>query len=131
MGQKNDFYTQIKEKSDIFLLNELQFRSRESFIIFSSRTGSDYIKNTCKKIPASSLHKNNAWASNPTPSGKDKLKSTIATWRMQLKLKRWLSCCKIKNRVRRQKVECYERNPSVVEAHRLSLKKARSKQKAL
>ena len=67
LGQKSAFYTELKNESDVLLLNELQFRNRDSFIVFSSRTQSDYILKACKKFPANSLHENNAWASDFTP----------------------------------------------------------------
>jgi hypothetical protein len=131
IGEKNDIFTHIHNESDVLLLNELQFRSRESFIVFSTENQSDYVKSWCKKIPANSMHQNNSWTSPPIPSENDELKSTHVTWRTQANFTNWLSCSKIKRRVTKREVECHDRNPDIVMAHRLFIEKARSKRKPI
>jgi hypothetical protein len=127
MGPRKKTYTKLMEPKDILLLNELQFRNRGSFVVFPHSLQSEYVQKECKKFPPNSLHKNNSWASDFTTTEREKVKSTVAIWRRQNKLNRWLSCCKIKSRVRQQKVECYHRNPGIVQAHQLFMEELRSK----
>lgn len=126
-GDKKSQFSFLDRLSDILLLNELQFRSRDSFIVYDSSDQTDYVINSCKKFPESSLHQNRVWASKPEPSGSDKFKSTHVTYRTQLNFNYWLSICKIKRRASKKPIECYDRNPVIVEAHREFIEKLRAR----
>jgi hypothetical protein len=127
VGVKRLPHSEVENKSDIRILNELQFRNRDSFIVFPLTSQALYIQQQCHKIPASSLHQNHAWSSSPTQSGTDEMKSTHAVWITQVRMKEWLSVSKIKRRIRKQAVECHDRKPEVVEAHKLFIENARAR----
>jgi hypothetical protein len=132
-GDKKSHFNYVDEITDILLLNELQFRSRESFVVYDSKNLTDYVIKSCEKFPGSSLHQNRSWASKPEPSGNDELKSTHVNYRTQLNYNRWLSMSQVKRRIRKKTVECYDRNPMIVQGHREFIEKyrARAKQEAL
>lgn len=132
-GDKNSHFSFVDELTDVLLLNELQFRSRESFVVYDSKAQTDYVIKSCEKFPGSSLHQNRSWTSKPEPSGNDELKSTHINYRTQLNFNHWLSMSKIKRRMSKKAIECYDRNPIIVEDHRqfISELRGRAKQKTI
>jgi hypothetical protein len=131
MGCKRHHYSSIQNESDVHILNELQIRSRGSYIVFPSASQSASIRMRCNKYPESSLHQNHAWSSEPVASGSDQMKSTHAVWRTQAKIQTWLSVVNIKRRIKKLPIECYDRRPDVVKAHQLYVSKARARSNAL
>ncbi len=125
-GDKRYDYSYVDKISDVILLNELQFRSRESFIVYDSATQTDYVIKSCQKFPESSLHKYQSWASSPEPSENDEIRSTLVNYRTQFGYNRWLSMSKVKRRISKKAIECYDRSPMIVEGHKEYIKKARA-----
>ncbi|MGA4605122.1 DUF4238 domain-containing protein [Pseudoalteromonas maricaloris] len=128
-GDKNSHFSFVDKTSDILLLNELQFRSRESFIVYDSSAQTDYVIKSCKRYPESSLHNNHSWTSNLEESENDEIRSTHVIYRKQLKLNHWLSMSKVKRRITKKTIECYDRNPVIVERHRKFIEKLRERPK--
>lgn len=133
LGDKNYHFSFVDKISDVLLLNELQFRSRESYIVYDSSAQADYVIKSCEKFSESSLHQNRSWTSKPEASENDEIRSTHINYRTQLNLNRWLSMSKIKRRISKKTIECYDRNPIIVEEHKNFIEKSRAhaKQKAL
>ncbi|CAK2968050.1 DUF4238 domain-containing protein [Vibrio crassostreae] len=117
IGDKNKHFSLVNDLCDIHLLNELQFRSRESFIVFSSRSDSNYVENQCQRFPSNSLYNNDFKSSPPVFNGNE-AKSKFALWRRPNVFERWLSFCKVKNKISRQQVISYDRRPDIVRDHR-------------
>ncbi|MEL7308318.1 MAG: hypothetical protein AAGK05_10950, partial [Pseudomonadota bacterium] len=118
MGSKRDSYTVVTNDSDIYVLNELQFRSREAFIVCRTEAQAKHAKHLCDVVPRNSLYRNHFKSTSPVDAGNDQLKSTFLQWREQMKLKRWLSFCKIKKKARTQYLQSGSRCPEIVQEHR-------------
>jgi len=118
IGLKNKHYTVISSRRDVDILNQLQVRNRESVVAYSDIDSYKYVYKLCQKFPAKSLHETHSWYSEAVSIGGNKLKSTHAIWRTQARLSDWLSAVKIKNKIRKKGVACYDRNPDIVERHR-------------
>lgn len=127
VGEKNNDRTVVRDRTDVYLLNELQFRNRESYIVFSSKKMDEYVMGSCNQIPASSLHVTHSWGSELELSGNAEMRSNIVGWRSQYCLKRWLSFCKIKRNLRKKKPLATFRRPDIVEAHKYFTDKAKGK----
>ncbi|AIT20998.1 hypothetical protein BTN_671 [Burkholderia thailandensis E254] len=115
-GEKGSGHTVLHDKRDVDLLNSLQFRSRQDFIVFPLAMDANYVKRSCVEIPASSLVRACASRTDPVPTGDDKLSSSLCVWRTQARYEQWLSVCKIKRRVSKMAVECRDRRPETVAA---------------
>ena len=126
MGAKNSSCTIIENLPDIHLLNELQFRSRGSFIVFRSTDDSNYVKKMSDKFPANSNYSNTVKAIAPTIIGRE-AKSKITLWRKSYIFDRWLSFCKVKNKKKSQDITCYDRIPEELAKHEQFIKEMRSK----
>ena len=127
MGEKMFHYSNIEIESDTRLLNDLQFRNRGRFVVFPYLKQASYIKNLCHKFPASSLHQNHALSYSPMDTGAEEIKSTHAAWRTQVRMEKWLSVCRIKRQDQKRAVECYDRKPEIVQAHKIFIEKERAK----
>ena len=124
-GDKQSHFSYVDKLSDVLLLNELQFRSRESFVVYESVEQTDYVIKSCQKFPASSLHQSRSCASNSESSENDELKSIHVSYRTQFGFGRWLSMSKIKRRINKKTIECYDRNPIIVEGYKGFIKEVR------
>lgn len=116
LGTKGSNHTVLIERRDIELLNSLQFRSRQDFIVYPAATHTDYVTRSCAKIPPSSLMRAHAGRTNPLETHDEKLSSYVYVWREQARYKQWLSLCKIKRRVTKKPVESRDRRPETVAA---------------
>lgn len=130
-GSKGSHHTELSNASDVEILNGLQFRARQSFVVFPESMDAGYVTNQCGKISMNSLFESHAWSSVPVDVGGDKLKSTHAVWRTQATLPKWISVSKIKRRVAKKTLMCRDRKPEVVEAHKVFVKNARRRSDAL
>lgn len=126
-GKKDSHHTVLLNTQDVEILNTLQFRSRQSFIVFPENSNANYVKERCQKIPASSIFESHAWSSEPVGLGDENLKSTHAVWRSQARFSHWLSVSKIKRRVVKVELMCRDREPETVEAQKAFIKMAREK----
>lgn len=126
-GFKGSHQTTLTKRADIELLNSLQLRARDSFVVFPMRMDTGYVKSQCTKNPSGSLFKSHAWSSVPEAIGNDQLKSTHAVWRTQVALSGWLSISKIKRRMAKRGPVCIDRRPEVVQAHKVFVERARRK----
>lgn len=115
-GEKGSSHTVLHDKRDVELLNNLQFRSRQDFIVFSLAMDVGYVKRRCAEIPASSLVRARAGSTDPVSTSDDNLSSYVYVWRTQARYEQWLSVCKIKRRVSKRAVECHDRRPETVAA---------------
>lgn len=115
-GEKGSSHTVLNDRRDIELLNSLQFRSRQDFIVFPLGMDVGYVKRNCAEIPASSLVCAHGGRTDPVPLSDDKLSSTVYVWRTQARYGQWLSVCKIKRRVSKRPVECRDRRPETIAA---------------
>lgn len=128
LGRKDCSYTEVNNESDIDILNDLQFRSRDSFIVFGDTTQSEYVSNKCQLIPQNSMFNKFSESTPPVEAGIGKLKSTQVQWREQFTINKWLSFCKIKNKLRRkQPLDDYVRRPDIVQEHRCFIDKMRDR----
>ncbi|MBB4223954.1 DUF4238 domain-containing protein [Variovorax guangxiensis] len=115
-GEKGSSHTVLSDKRDIELLNSLQFRSRQDFVVFPSAMDVGYVQRSCAEIPASSLMIARAGKTDPVSIGGGKLSSSVYVWRTQARYEQWLSMCKIKRQVSKRSVECRDRRPETVVA---------------
>lgn len=115
-GEKGSSHTVLHDKRDVELLNSLQFRSRQDFIVFPLAMDAGYVKRSCAEIPASSLVHVHAARTDPVPTSGDKLSSHVYVWRAQVQYEQWLSVCKVKRRVSKRTAECSDRRPETVAA---------------
>ncbi|EHK8978133.1 DUF4238 domain-containing protein [Vibrio vulnificus] len=124
MGSKHSHYTTISAESDVRLLNELQFRSRQSYIVFASIEAANYVQSECEKIPSNSLyaHKVN---SQMTVTGNEQVKSRIVQWREPHIFSSWLSFCKIKNKLLKRGLYNDNRQPEILKEHYEYISKVR------
>lgn len=129
IGPKDKHYTVLSSRSDADILNHLQVRNRDSVVAYSDVDSHEYVQKLCHKFPAKSLHETHSWYSEAVPMGGDKLKSTHAIWRTQASLSNWLSAVKVKNKLRKKGIACYDRCPDIVERHRLFMNTLRDKAK--
>jgi hypothetical protein len=127
LGRKDCPYTEVNNEADINILNGLQFRSRDSFIVFGDTTQSEYVINKCQSIPQNSMFNKFSESTPPVEAGNGKLKSTQVQWREQFRLNEWLSFCKVKNKLRRKEtLDDYVRRPDIVQEHRCFIDKMRN-----
>lgn len=125
IGVKGANQTRLTNRADVELLNSLQLRARESFVVFPMGMDPGYVRRRCKEYPPGSLFKSHAWSSVPEQIGDDQLKSIHAVWRTQAVLPEWLSVSKIKRRVAKKGALCLDRKPEVVEAHKVFMRRIR------
>ena len=123
LGSKNCSYTEVNNESDINILNALQFRSRDSFIVFGESTQSEYVKQKCQLLSQNSMFNKFLESSPPVESDNGELKSTMMQWREQIKLNRWLTFCKVKKKARKHPQNSYVRRPGIVKEHRCFVEK--------
>ncbi|GLX78282.1 hypothetical protein tinsulaeT_16220 [Thalassotalea insulae] len=126
LGNKNCSYTEVNNKSDINILNDLQFRSRESFIVFSDIAQSEYVRNKCRLIPQNSMFNKFSSSTAPVEDGSGQLKSTQMQWREQFSINKWLSFSKVKNKLRKKTIRSYIRRPDIVRERDIFLDKMRN-----
>lgn len=115
-GDKGSSHTVLNDKEDVELLNSLQFRSREDFIVFPPAMDVGYVTRRCAEIPAGSLVCAHGGRTEAVPVSDDKLSSHVYVWRTQARYGQWLSVCKIKRRVSKSVVECRDRRPETMAA---------------
>ena len=116
VGEKGSSHTVLTDRRDVELLNSLQFRSRQDFIVFPLAMDFDYVKRSCAEVPANSLVSAHAGRTEPVPISGEKLSSHVYVWRTQARYAEWLSICKIKRRVSKRPVECCDRHPETMVA---------------
>ncbi|WP_175975347.1 DUF4238 domain-containing protein [Burkholderia sp. BCC1047] len=116
-GEKGSSHTVLSHRRDVELLNSLQFRARQDFIVFPRSLDEHYVARRCASIPANSLMTAHSGRTDPVPAGGDKLSSTVYVWRMQARYDQWLSFCKIKRRVSKKSLGCRDRRPDTTAAH--------------
>ncbi len=124
-GKKHCHHSVLLNTQDVELLNALQFRSRQSFIVFPENLSACYVKERCKTIPAGSIFENHAWSSEPVQADGGNYKSTHAVWRTQARFSHWLSISKVKRKIFKGELLCRDREPEAVEAQRAFIKMAR------
>ncbi|EGQ8028846.1 DUF4238 domain-containing protein [Vibrio vulnificus] len=124
MGTKHSHYTTISAESDVRLLNELQFRSRQSYIVFSSTEAANYVQSECEKIPSNSLYEHKV-NSQMTDAGNEQVKSRIVQWREPHIFSSWLSFCKIKNKLLKRGLCNDNRQPEILKEHYKCISKVR------
>lgn len=126
IGAKGTTYADLTNVDDVNLLNELQIRNRDSFVVYSGMANDEYVKSKCSMFPAASLHQNHAGSSDPEDMEDGKLMTRHFLWRTQAHLNHWLSVCKIKRRNRKEGPRCYDRAPDVVKAHKIFMERVRN-----
>ncbi|OEE18765.1 DUF4238 domain-containing protein [Aliivibrio fischeri] len=129
VGEKGTHYTLIKDVKDIHLLNELQFRNRDSYIVFTCREMANYVKTSCNRIPNNSLYIHR-FDSNLSIS-KNETRSIIAQWRAPYVFSHWLSFSKVKKKHSKRAICNVDRQPYIVLAHRQKIEELRQRGKAL
>lgn len=113
MGKSQVQHTYVKSLKDIDLLNELQFRNRKSYIVFTSRESSKHIESQCNKIPSNSLFKEKL-QSEELKAIDNETRFLIAQGSQPYKFDRWLSFCKIKNKFLKEPNCNIHRNQKIV-----------------
>ena len=124
-GKKHCHHSVLLNAQDVELLNSLQFRNRQSFIVFPEYLSACYVKERCRALPASSIFENHAWSSELVQADSKNLKSTHAVWRTQARFPYWLSISKVKRKIFKGELLCHDREPETVEAQRAFIKMAR------
>ncbi|EKB1992535.1 DUF4238 domain-containing protein [Vibrio parahaemolyticus] len=130
IGDKGSTYTVVDNTDDIRLLNELQFRSRDSYIVFTSRKAADYVKGACDRISSNSLYRHEFDSKEPIING-DEARSIIAQWRSPHIFSRWFSFSKIKKKFAKRAICNVDRCPDIVMVHRQEMEALRQREKAL
>lgn len=118
IGEKGSHCTVLKDRQDVELLNSLQFRSRQDFIVFPLSMDASYVQRRCAELPADSLTQVHGGRTDPVPISGDRLSSYVVQWRTQARYERWLTVSKIKRRMAKREIECVDRKPETVIAHR-------------
>jgi len=126
MGDKHSHYTTIRAESDVRLLNEFQFRSRQSYIVFDSIDDANYVQSECDKIPSNSLHVYK-FHSQGVFTEDEQIKSGIAQWREPHIFNNWLSCCKVKSKLLKRSLWNDNRQTKTLNEHYEHLAKIREK----
>jgi hypothetical protein len=129
IGDKYKNYSLIASENDSLWLNELQFRSRDSYMIFSSSNQSQYVKKSCNTLDGNSLHKNNHLSTNLEDSDSNEIRSTSYSWVTQKNIKYLPSFIKIKRRIQKKPILCYERDPDAVFSYKKIIHEAREKRR--
>ncbi|MDO9483897.1 MAG: DUF4238 domain-containing protein [Hydrogenophaga sp.] len=121
-GEKGSRCTELHDKRDVELLNSLQFRSRQDFIVFPLGMDAGYVQRCCTDLPADSLGSVHASRTDPVPISDNKLSSYVIQWRRQVSYANWLTVCRIKRRVSKRVVECFDRSPENVAAYQTAVR---------
>lgn len=122
IGEKGSHCTVLKDRQDVELLNSLQFRSRQDFIVFPLGMDASYVQRRCTELPADSLTQVHGGRGDPVAIAGNQLSSYIVQWRTQARYERWLTVSKIKRRVAKRAVESIDREPETVVAHRAAMR---------
>ena len=130
VGEKGQHYTLVNNPEDVSILNELQFRSRKSYIVFTQAEAADDVKRSCSKIPSNSLFTHHVDSSEVNIRG-DKARSTIIQWRKPYIFKNWLSFSKIKKKVLKREIRNEDRSPEMFAEHCQKIQKLKSIAKAI
>ncbi|WP_431819488.1 DUF4238 domain-containing protein [Burkholderia sp. F1] len=115
-GEKGSSHTLLSDRRDVELLNSLQFRSRQDFIVFPRAMDVGYVERSCARIPANSLVWARADRTDPVPTSDGKLSTHVYVWRTQVRYEQWLSVCKIKRRISKRPPDCRDRRPETMAA---------------
>ncbi|MBR7953386.1 DUF4238 domain-containing protein [Burkholderia cenocepacia] len=116
-GEKGNSHTVLSHRRDVELLNSLQFRARQDFIVFPRSLDEHYIVRSCASIPANSLMTVHSGRTDPVLVSGDKLSSDVYVWRTQARYDQWLSVCKIKRRVLKKSLDYRDRRPHTTAAY--------------
>lgn len=108
-GEKRSIHSVLNDRKDIELLNSLQFRSRQDFVVFPVGMDPKYIDRKCQEIPANSLFRANTVQTKSTDLGDEKRSFEVCVSREQTQYQHWLSLSKIKRRVSKKTVQCVDR----------------------
>ncbi|MDW1950519.1 DUF4238 domain-containing protein [Vibrio sp. 780] len=130
VGEKGKHYTLVNSNEDIHLLNELQFRNRKSYVVFTQTEDSDYVKRCCNQIPSDSLYIPQVEASEVNICG-DEARSTIIQWRKPYRFNHWLTFSKIKKKISKREVCNVDRCPEMLALHNQKVQELKNSAKAL
>jgi len=114
IGERDQPSTELGNDLDIELLNSLQAMNRERLVVFGDISSETYVRRLCCANARMSLHVGESKASEPVPTGKDNLSSSLEVWRTQRAVNSWLSVVKIRRDARRNRGEFRYRQPEVV-----------------
>lgn len=107
------------EEADVHLLNSFQAINASSLILAKSASMEASLRSLGSKYANSAAFVESATYAPASVREDGSLRSTHITQRRQTRLSEMPSFLKIKNKVRRQMVECVHRNPEVVAAHEM------------
>ena len=130
VGEKGRHYTDVTDVKDIHLLNELQFRSRKSYIVFTHREAADYVKVRCNRFSSNSLYTHQFDSTQPSFNG-DEARSLIVQWQAPYIFSHWFSFSKVKKKYSKRAIYNVYRQPEVVRSHQQKIEELRQKEKAL
>jgi hypothetical protein len=115
-GSSKQHYTVIENEKDVEILNSFQMLNASSMVVFSSIKMKHNIAKLAKTYGKKQLFTTHSAHNKAKKDSSGKLKSLHAVWRTQTLLPSLPSFIKIKNKVRRRKVICIDRNPEIVQA---------------
>lgn len=115
-GQRSSNVSELKEKSDVYWLNQLQMRNARSFIAFKSICMASYLKNLRASFYGKKVYSRRSLHLGQKDIGEDKLKTTHMVYTEQVELREKPTFFKLLKKSRRSALRFEERDPDVSRA---------------
>lgn len=128
VGNKDKHFTEVKDIRDVNLLNELQLRNRDSYVLFTDQKLSKYIIDSCSSIPFNSLYERSTYIQDPQTE-RNHARSLICQWKKPFIFNRWFTFCKVKSKLNKRPILNIDRNPELVSYHHRNIEKLRKQYK--
>jgi len=115
-GQRSSNVSELKEKGDVYWLNQLQMRNACSFIAFKSIYMASYLKNLRASFYGKKVYSRRSLHLGQEDIGEDKLKTTHMVYTEQVELREKPTFFKLLKKSRRLALRFEERDPDVSRA---------------